>query len=127
MPLDKISFAVAVLSYIFLLWPCGWLFQQLARRIPLRPPLQEASLEASPTDLPKAGRYIGYFERTIIILLVLRGQYEAIGLLVTAKSIIRVQDQSAREASEYLIVGTLYSFMVAIMVGEWCRWLLNIE
>jgi len=39
--------------------------------------------------LKNAGKYIGIIERLIICVLVYLGQYEAIGLLITGKSILR--------------------------------------
>ncbi|WP_139252348.1 hypothetical protein [Hymenobacter psychrotolerans] len=118
MPLLTYQFWLALGTYALVLWPCGKLFQIFAKNGLSRTP---------PASAFGAGRYIGYFERTIIVLLVLRGEFEAIGLLVTAKSIIRIQDAQAKEESEYLIVGTLYSFMCAIIAGEICRWLLKGE
>lgn len=76
--------------------------------------------EQPPTQdgLPRGGRTIGYLERLLIFLLVMAGQFSAIGFLVTAKSILRFGTVSNdREATEYVIIGTLASFGWAIALA----------
>ena len=51
---------------------------------------------------------------------VLLGQWEAVGFLLTAKSILRfteIQNAEARQISEYVLLGTLMSFALSIGVG----------
>jgi hypothetical protein len=62
----------------------------------------------------KAGKFIGYFERFIILTCIIINIYEPVGLLFVGKSIIRFSD---REESEYFLVGTLASFSWAIFWG----------
>ena len=61
-------------------------------------------------------RMDGVLERLVIYLLVLIGQYEAIGLLIAAKSIIRLREGD-RKMSEYVLIGTLLSVSMAILTG----------
>lgn len=69
-------------------------------------------------DLERAGRFIGGLERVIILTLVLIGQYEAIGLLIASKSILRMKDSPAGVSqSEYVLAGTLLSFGIAVLIG----------
>jgi hypothetical protein len=67
-------------------------------------------------SLENAGAWIGILERLIIFFLVLINQYEAIGLLVAAKSIIRLKE-GEQKMSEYVLVGTLISISIAIITG----------
>jgi hypothetical protein len=67
-------------------------------------------------SLENAGTWIGVLERLIIFFLVLVGQYEAIGLLIAAKSIIRLKE-GEQKMSEYVLVGTLLSVSVAMVTG----------
>ncbi len=67
-------------------------------------------------ELEKAGRIIGNLERILTLLFVLLGKYEAIGFLIAAKSIIRFKDTSTAK-TEYVLIGTLLSFGIAIIVG----------
>lgn len=67
------------------------------------------------TGLPGAGKTIGHLERLLIFVLILGGQFAAIGFLVAAKSILRFGTVSNdRRATEYVIIGTLASFGWAI-------------
>jgi hypothetical protein len=72
---------------------------------------------AVPAGLKNAGKYIGIMERTLICLLVYQGQYEAIGLLITAKSILRYNSNNEEVKTEYLLVGTLLSVFIAVAIG----------
>jgi hypothetical protein len=68
--------------------------------------------------LSKAGMWIGILERTIVFVLVLIGKYEVIGLLLTAKTLLRFNEKRRPEAkTEYLLIGTLISMVFAITVG----------
>ena len=64
-----------------------------------------------------AGKYIGYFERFIVLTFMLLNQYTAIGLVLTAKSIARFEALKKREVAEYYLIGTLCSISIAMLVG----------
>jgi len=70
-----------------------------------------------PPGLRNAGKYIGIIERILICLFVCIGKYEAIGLLLTGKSILRYSPNNEEEKTEYLLVGTLLSIALAIGTG----------
>ncbi len=65
-------------------------------------------------DLPNAGKLIGIMERFLVFCLILVNQYSAVGLIIAAKSILRFKDNTK---NEYVLVGTLLSFGIAIMLG----------
>lgn len=62
------------------------------------------------------GSLIGTLERLLTFLLIMAGQFSAVGFLVTAKSILRFKDTQT-EKTEYVLAGTLLSFGIAIIVG----------
>lgn len=71
-------------------------------------------------SLKDAGKYIGYIERIFIFIFILLNQWSAIGFLLTAKSVFRFGDLSRakdRKLTEYILIGTLMSFGIAIVVG----------
>lgn len=77
-------------------------------------------LKASKNSLRNAGAWIGYFERILIITLMLIGNAEGIGFLLAAKSISRFGElNKAQEirTTEYVLIGTLSSFTIAILIG----------
>lgn len=64
-----------------------------------------------------AGRLIGILERTLMLPMILYGQWGAIGLLLAAKSIARFEELKVRKFAEYYLVGTLMSLLVALAVA----------
>lgn len=73
-----------------------------------------------PTDLQNAGKYIGILERLFVYFFVVAGNFASIGFLMAAKSIFRFGDLTQakdRRLTEYVLIGTLISFGMAIAVG----------
>ncbi len=77
--------------------------------------------EISPNDsLEEAGKYIGMLERLFVFGFIVLGQWQAIGFLLAAKSVFRFGDLSKakdRKLTEYILIGTLLSFGLAISIG----------
>lgn len=70
--------------------------------------------------LPNAGQWIGYIERILILTFVLIGSIEGVGFLLAAKSVFRFGElNKAKEirTTEYVLIGTLASFTIAILTG----------
>ncbi|HLW15428.1 MAG TPA: DUF3307 domain-containing protein [Flavobacteriaceae bacterium] len=77
-------------------------------------------------SLKDAGRYIGILERLLIFLLIIAGYWEPIGFLIAAKSIFRfgdLKEAKDRKLTEYILMGTLLSFTLAIVVGVVVKYL----
>lgn len=68
-------------------------------------------------NLLNGGKWIGIIERLMIFTFVLLGKYEAISFLIIAKSILRFIQDTEIKQSEYVLVGTLLSYGLAIMLG----------
>lgn len=66
--------------------------------------------------IKNAGALIGALERLLTIVFMAKGQYEAIGFLVAAKSILRFKDTDTAK-TEYVLAGTFLSFAIAILCG----------
>ena len=71
------------------------------------------------------GRAIGSLERALALTLVLLGDYAAVGWIIAAKSLARFKQLEDREFAEYFLVGTLASFLLAMLVGVGIRILLK--
>jgi hypothetical protein len=65
----------------------------------------------------KSGALIGTLERWLIVFFMFLQQYEAIGFLVAAKSILRFSETKESEKSEYVLAGTLVSIAIAVACG----------
>ncbi len=64
-----------------------------------------------------SGALIGCVERALMLAFVIISQYEALGFLVAAKSILRFSQVTEGEKSEYVLAGTLLSLAIALSLG----------
>lgn len=79
---------------------------------------QVAVLQERPEQTTfKSGALIGTLERWLIVFFMAMQQYEAIGFLIAAKSILRFSETKESEKSEYVLAGTLVSIVIAIACG----------
>lgn len=102
---------IVVTAFCFVTFPAGILIGELTRQ-------WSSKIDDTENSLAHAGQWIGIAERIIVLILVLQGQYSAIGLLVTAKGIIRFNEKDRQEVkTEYLVIGTLLSIGIAIVAG----------
>lgn len=71
-------------------------------------------------SLPKAGKWIGYLERILILTFILTRNIEGVGFLLATKSIFRFGELNKAKdikTTEYVLIGTFASFTIAILVG----------
>jgi hypothetical protein len=130
-------FWILTLSYILIIWPSGvWIgkitkpWRDEIKRIPSKKDLSEGdpAEEDSSEGLEKAGFWIGCLERILILTFALIGRFEAIGFLIAAKSIFRfgeIRSSNSRKEAEYILIGTMISFLIAVVVGLAANWLLK--
>lgn len=81
-------------------------------------------------SLEQAGKYIGILERLFVFGFIIINQWSAIGLLIAAKSVFRFGDLSKakdRKLTEYILIGTLLSFGIAITVGLCYNYIINLK
>lgn len=73
----------------------------------------------------KVARYIGYFERFILTLLVCLEQWAAMSFVLMARSIVRHSEQN----STYVLLGTFANAACSLLTGTLCllvrAWVLN--
>ncbi len=68
----------------------------------------------------QAGKYIGMLERLFIFFFVIMNYWEGVGFLLAAKSIFRFGDLNNakdRSLTEYVLIGTLLSFGMAMLIA----------
>ena len=64
------------------------------------------------------GRLIGNLERIVLTIVVAAGSYAALGFLVAAKGLVRFEEfEKSRDFTEYFLIGTLSSVLVALFAG----------
>jgi Protein of unknown function (DUF3307) len=71
-------------------------------------------------SLESAGKYIGILERLFVFAFFASGHPEGVGFLIAAKSVFRfgdLKEAKSRKLTEYVLIGTLVSFGVAMITG----------
>ncbi|HET8808706.1 MAG TPA: DUF3307 domain-containing protein [Flavobacteriaceae bacterium] len=105
-----------IAGYLLVIFPTGFIVGKATER--WQDDIEEIAGKNS--SLKSAGRYIGIFERILVLTFILTGNFSAIGFLIAAKSILRFSDKTgtgARKQTEYVLIGTLMSFAITILLG----------
>ncbi len=97
-----------IIAYLIVLKPTSILIAKFTQR------WQTILLDSK--GLHDAGMWIGYAERVLALTFMLLGTYEALGFLIAAKSLLRFQETDTKR-TEYVLIGTLLSFGVAVLLG----------
>ncbi|WP_421774756.1 DUF3307 domain-containing protein [Gracilimonas sp.] len=112
-----------IVAFVFVTKPASILIDQL---LPEdwgpQPSAKEIKAQQDDNGLENAGEYIGILERLLILGFILTNNWSGIGFLLAAKSVFRFSDlQKAeqRKQTEYIMIGTLLSFSLAIVAGWW--------
>lgn len=125
------AYAVAAALLIFVVRGGTFIVRGVLDRAGTMPPPESAQPTGLPADnapdlhraLPidgvelNHGRLIGNIERLILVLFVANGQYTALAFFFAAKGLIRSKDIERRAWADYLILGSLTSFLVAVVAG----------
>src|SRR5690606_15604945 len=71
-------------------------------------------------SLVNAGKYIGILERLLVFVFIIVNHWEGVGFMIAAKSVFRFSDLAEakqRKLTEYVLIGTLLSFGIAVITG----------
>lgn len=108
------QFWILMTGLLFLTFPASYMMQFL-----MEPWNDQIELNQK-ESLQGAGKYIGMLERVFVYLALITGNAQVIGFLLAAKSVFRFGDLTRskdRKLTEYILIGTLFSFLTAIVVG----------
>ena len=107
-------------GYLLSVFGGGWVIARFLEKV-------QTAGEPSSDGIPYAGKYIGWFERFLIVTFVLLGEMAAVGLVIAAKSILRLgQARQDRGFAEYVLLGTLASVSIAVAIGTAIRILIRL-
>jgi len=112
MPSDKIL--IYIFAYSLILWPSSKLMKRILSSMNIN------FGENIDTGHKNVGLWIGMIERTLILTFILQNNYQIIGFLIAAKSIFRHRYDGLEKSQvtiEYILLGTMLSFLIAIIVG----------
>ena len=111
-------FATALALVIFV--PAVLIKMLIAQWRPETKDNQSGALFEDEESLIRAGRFIGILERLFVFLFIVIDHWEAVGFLLAAKSIFRFGDLRQgkdRKLTEYVLIGTLLSFGIAMLIA----------
>ena len=122
MTVDYTKISLLFLAYFALYMPTGILVGMLLSKWAPQSTQNGGTVAdiARVDSLKKAGLWIGYLERTLILTFVLTDHISAVGFLFAAKSIFRFGELANAEhviKTEYVLLGTLYSYTISLLVG----------
>jgi hypothetical protein len=118
-----------IAPYVLAVMPGMWLVAAVLKIAPLT----KEQREQMELHTPLAG-WIGVLERWLVIYLIGRGEWSALGFVVAAKGLLRIPELrspfSGGEGdpglshilSSYILLGTLLSLALAALLAEASRW-----
>lgn len=109
-----LKYSVAAL---FLSLPASYIIKNL---LSSWTPLSTDQNNLQTDSLTHAGKYIGILERLLVFIFIAVNHWEGVGFMIAAKSVFRFSDLAQakqRKLTEYVLVGTLVSFGLAIVTG----------
>ena len=102
---------IAILIAVMICWkPSNFFIKLMLKHFSVNMPEEEEGSRFN------AGALIGNVERWLILIFVYLGRYDALGLLIAAKSIIRFSESQTNK-TEYVLAGTLMSIFIAVLCG----------
>ena len=109
-PLGIDAWWVAVVIAVLICWKPANIFIKLMLKH------YSVNMPADKENGFNAGALIGTIERWLILIFVCMQRYDALGLLIAAKSIIRFSEKDTAK-TEYVLAGTLLSIFIAVLAG----------
>jgi hypothetical protein len=112
--------AIVLVALALAWWPAAAAVRRLLAAVDLT---SDATISQ-----PGLGRWIGRFERTLIVLLLISAAPTAVGLVVTAKSILRFPEITGDNPAmrpEYVLVGSLASWTIGVALGYLAKLLIG--
>ncbi|OWK74141.1 hypothetical protein CBW16_01620 [Flavobacteriaceae bacterium JJC] len=104
-------------AVVFLTVPSSILIKTL---ISIWTPVTVEHSKLQTESLVNAGKYIGILERLLVFVFIVVNHWEGVGFMIAAKSVFRFSDLAEakqRKLTEYVLIGTLLSFGIAVVTG----------
>ena len=110
LPVKANYYLLICLGYLICFKPTNILIRQVII-------IAKIKITSDPTvELENAGKLIGILERILVLTFVIIGKLEVIGFLIAAKSLLRYKDTDTIK-TEYVLIGTMLSFGIAMLLG----------
>ena len=117
-PLDRGQWSVVCIGaalLVFMIRGGNYMVRGILRRAGGLPDADEPGFETR--EGYAHGRMIGQVERIIVVLVVMGGSLQALAFFFAAKGLIRSKELEERPRADYFLLGSLASFLVALVAG----------
>lgn len=105
-----------LLYFLYIAKPANITFKILFSAYQVKPESEQEDDNSTKTK-NGAGALVGILERFLCAVFIVLGQYSAVGLTMTAKSIARYDQITKNPAfAEYYLIGTLYSILYTVVL-----------
>lgn len=132
--LSNVGILIIIIAYLVITMPVGILIGLITKKWQDeiaeddKKKAKKGKDNAATESLKDAGKTIGMIERLLVLTFVLMQQYQAIGFLFAAKSVFRfgdLKESGQRKRTEYILIGTLLSFIISIVLGLLVQYLVK--
>lgn len=116
--IDWLKFNIMLMGILILINETNYLIRYFFDIFNLYP-LHKANNNIIAVDSKEynAGRIIGMLERILIFFFLMADQYTAIGFVLAAKGFTRFKELDNRNFAEYVLIGTFFSSLSAIILA----------
>ncbi len=122
----NIYYLPVITALVWLTIPCSIVIRNIMSAWSSQ--IQFKSTDIETKSLQNAGKIIGILERVLVFIFIMVNHWEAVGFLITAKSVFRFSDLKLaqdRKLTEYILIGTLLSFGTAIVTAIITQYILK--
>ena len=114
----ELLYPALLCAYVFCLSPANYIIREVVKycHVETCSTTNMAGKADNADKIKRSGMLIGSMERFLVLTFILIGNYEAAGLTVAAKSLLRFNDDEGPR-TEYVLVGTLLSISVAVVTA----------
>lgn len=105
---------VTLLIYVAVIFGGGQVVRHATKGLLGNEPLIQGETQE---ELRNAGIYIGWLERFLVLTVLILESPAAVGLILTAKSVVRYPELKSVRFAEYFLIGTLLSITIAVLGG----------
>ncbi|MBR5606536.1 MAG: DUF3307 domain-containing protein [Verrucomicrobia bacterium] len=109
----EVFYPILVCGYLFCISPANFIIREILKYCHVQESDNDND-EKLTNNIKLSGMLIGSLERCLVITFILIGSFEAAGLTVAAKSLLRFKDDE-RLRTEYVLIGTLLSIFIAVI------------
>ena len=109
----EVLYPVVICGYLFCISPANFIIREILKYCHVQERDNDNNEKAT-NNVKLSGMLIGSLERCLVLTFILIGSFEAAGLTVAAKSLLRFKDDE-RLRTEYVLIGTLLSILMAVI------------